>query len=49
LLACFVGIVFTVPFTSLMLAVTYLSLTGQPLEGEKIEPESWDEEYFEQG
>ncbi len=32
LLACFVGLLFTVPFTGLMLAVTYLSLTGQPLE-----------------
>ena len=33
LLAYGVGVFFTVPFTSLMLAVTYLSLTGQPLVG----------------
>jgi hypothetical protein len=31
LLACLVGIVFTAPFTSLMLVVAYLSLTNQPV------------------
>ena len=35
ILACFVGLLFTVPFTGLMLAVTYLSMTGQPLGGAK--------------
>jgi uncharacterized membrane protein len=29
-LACFIGLIFTAPFTVLMLAVTYLALTGQP-------------------
>ncbi len=47
LLACFVGLLFTVPFTGLMLAVTYLSMTGQPLGGEKPAPGSWDEVAFE--
>lgn len=47
LLACFVGLLFTVPFTGLMLAVTYLSMTGQPLGGEKPVPQSWDEVSFE--
>ena len=47
LLACFVGLLFTLPFTGLMLAVTYLSLTGQPLGGRKPAPGSWDEVYFE--
>ena len=47
LLACFVGLLFTVPFTGLMLAVTYLSLTGQPLDGKKPAPGSWDEVSFE--
>jgi hypothetical protein len=60
LLACLVGILFTAPFTSMMLAVTYLSLTGQPLGGEqqvpeywngdeKQAPEYWDEEYLDRG
>ena len=31
LLAYGLGVFFTIPFTSLMLAVTYLSLTGQPM------------------
>jgi hypothetical protein len=31
LLACFVGVLFTAPFTSLMLVVAYLSLTNQPV------------------
>jgi len=47
LLACFVGLLFTVPFSGLMLAVTYLSLTGQPLGGKKPAPGSWDEVAFE--
>jgi len=47
LLACFVGLLFTVPFTGLMLAVTYLSMTGQPLGGKKPAPGSWDEVSFE--
>jgi len=47
LLACFVGLLFTVPFTGLMLAVTYLSMTGQPLGGKKPAPQSWDEVSFE--
>ncbi len=47
LLACFVGLLFTVPFTGLMLAVTFLSLTGQPLGGKKPAPGSWDEVSFE--
>jgi hypothetical protein len=46
-LACFVGLLFTVPFTGLMLAVTYLSMTGQPLGGKKPAPQSWDEVFFE--
>jgi hypothetical protein len=47
LLACFVGLLFTVPFTGLMLAVTYLSMTGQPLGGKKPALGSWDEVSFE--
>jgi len=47
LLACFVGLLFTVPFTGLMLAVTYLSMTGQPLGGKKPAPGAWDEVSFE--
>lgn len=47
LLACFVGLVFTLPFTGLTVAVTYLSMTRQPLGGEKPAPQSWDEVFFE--
>jgi hypothetical protein len=47
LLACFVGLLFTAPFTGLMLAVTYLSMTGQPMGGKKPAPRSWDEVSFE--
>ena len=47
LLACFIGLLFTVPFTGLTLAVTYLSMMGQPLGGEKPAPRSWDEVSFE--
>ncbi len=46
-LACFVGLIFTLPFTGLMLAVTYLSMTGQPLGGKKPAPGPWDEVSFE--
>jgi hypothetical protein len=60
LLACFVGMLSTAPYTSLMLVVTYLSLTGQPLGdgkqeteywdgAEKQAPEDWDEEYLDRG
>jgi hypothetical protein len=49
LLACFVGILVSAPFTSLMLAVTYLSLTGQPLGWEKLQVAYWDEEFQEGG
>ena len=44
LLACLVGILFTAPFAYLMLAVTYLSLTEQPLGLMKPEIEYWDED-----
>ena len=44
LLACLVGILFTAPFAYLMLAVTYLSLTEQPLGRMKPEIEYWDED-----
>jgi len=44
-LACLVGIVFSAPLVSLMLAVTYLSLTGQPLGRGKAVPEPWDEDF----
>jgi uncharacterized membrane protein len=47
LLACLVGLLFTGPFTSLMLAVAYLSLTGQPIGGDSRAPEHWDEEITE--
>ena len=47
LLACFVGLLLTVPFTGLSLVVTYLSMTGQPLGGEKPAPQAWDEVSFE--
>jgi hypothetical protein len=46
-LACFVGLIFTLPFTGLMLAVTYLSMMGQPLGGKKPAPGPWDEVSFE--
>ena len=29
-LACFVGLIFTIPYTMLLFVVTYLALTGQP-------------------
>lgn len=44
LLACFVGILFTAPIAYLMLTVTYLSLTEQPLGEEKPEIAFWDED-----
>jgi hypothetical protein len=44
LLACFVGLLFAVPFAHLMLAVTYLSLTGQPIGRQPREIEYWDED-----
>jgi hypothetical protein len=43
LLACFVGLLFTIPFTSLMLTVTFLSLTHQPIGIDKGVPEKWGE------
>jgi uncharacterized membrane protein len=46
-LACIVGLIFTIPFTSLLLAVTYLSLTGQPLGLGKARAEAWDQEWDE--
>lgn len=46
LLTCLVGLLFTVPFTVLMVAVAYLSLTGQPVGGGKPGPTQWDEVYF---
>ncbi len=45
-LACFVGLLFTIPFSMLMLAVAYLSLTGQPVGSSKRAPGSWDEISF---
>ena len=47
LLTCCVGLLFTIPFTGLMLGVTYLSITGQPLGGRKPAPGLWDEVSFE--
>jgi hypothetical protein len=47
LLACLVGFLFTGPFASLMLAVAYLSLTGQPIGRESDAQEPWDEEMSE--
>jgi hypothetical protein len=44
LLACFVGLLFAAPFAYLMLAVTYLSLTGQPIGRKPREIEYWDED-----
>jgi hypothetical protein len=44
LLACLVGVLFTAPFTSLMLAVAYLSLTNQPIGGESRAREIWYED-----
>ncbi len=46
-LACCVGLIFTLPFTGLMLAVTYLSMTAQPLGGRKPAPGPWDEVSFD--
>jgi hypothetical protein len=48
LLACLVGFLVTGPFTSLMLAVAYLSLTGQPIGRASHTPEPWDEEMAEE-
>jgi hypothetical protein len=31
LLACGVGLLFTIPFTALLFPITYLALTGQPI------------------
>jgi hypothetical protein len=42
LLACFVGLLFTAPFTGLFLAVAYLSLTGQPVGQGPPMYEDWD-------
>ncbi len=47
LLACFVGLIFTIPYSTLVLAVTYLSMTGLPVGGGKSEQGSWDEIAFE--
>jgi hypothetical protein len=47
LLACLVGFLVTGPFTSLMLAVAYLSLTGQPIGQASHAQEPWDEEMTE--
>jgi len=41
-LACFVGLLFTAPFTGLLLAVAYLSLTGQPVGQGPPVYEDWD-------
>jgi uncharacterized membrane protein len=42
---CFVvGLILTMPFSTLMLAVGYLSLTGQPLIPKEPAPDSWDDE-----
>lgn len=38
ILACFVGLLFTIPFTNLLLVMTFLSLTGQPIGVEQGEP-----------
>ncbi len=48
LLACLVGFLVTGPFTSLMLAVAYLSLTGQPIGRASDGEEVWDEEMTEE-
>jgi hypothetical protein len=42
LLACFVGLLFTVPFTGLLMAVAYLSLTGQPVGQGPPAYEDWN-------
>jgi hypothetical protein len=47
LLACLVGFLITGPFSSLMLAVAYLSLTGQPIGPASQAPEPWDDEMAE--
>ena len=49
LLACLVGFLITGPFTSLMLAVAYLSLTGQPIGQASQVREPWDEDRVEGG
>ncbi|WP_165231578.1 hypothetical protein [Aquisphaera insulae] len=44
-LCCLViGLIFTVPFSTLALAVAYLSLTGQPLAPREDIPETWAED-----
>jgi hypothetical protein len=48
LLACLVGFLVTGPFTSLMLAVTYLSLTGQPVGRDSHPRDAWDDEMTEE-
>jgi hypothetical protein len=48
LVACLVGILFTGPFASLMLAVAYLSLTGQPIGRASQESEIWDQDVIEE-
>jgi hypothetical protein len=47
LFALCIGILFTIPLSNLMFAVTYLSLTGQASGVEKVRPEFWDEEFME--
>ncbi|MBV8487528.1 MAG: hypothetical protein JO161_04565 [Planctomycetaceae bacterium] len=42
LLACFVGLLFITPFTGLVLAVVYLSLTGQPVGEGSFTYGDWD-------
>jgi hypothetical protein len=44
LLAFVVGLLFTVPFTSLLLVVTYLSLTRQPVGQARALTDGWDDE-----
>jgi hypothetical protein len=46
-LAFLVGFVFTFPFTNLMMAVTYLALTCQPVGQRKTRSDDWDEDYQE--
>jgi hypothetical protein len=42
LLACFVGLLFTAPFSGLLLTVAYLSLTGQPVGQGPPVYDDWD-------
>jgi hypothetical protein len=42
-LACFVGLLFAAPFTGLLLAVAYLSLTVQPIGQGPPKYEEWDD------